>query len=189
MHLTSRIVINPSWLAYPAQPGELVIRLDPGSSFGTGMHETTALCVEQLDRLVQPGFKVLDVGTGSGILAIIAARLGASYVEALDIDDLALAAARENIAQNAVDVQLGQGDIRAARTSGYDLIVANIIADVVIDLLPAARQLLADQGLLLVSGIIAEKLAPVQEAARALQLQLLHQQTRKDWCALLYQKK
>lgn len=186
LHLTKRIVINPSWLDYEPQAGELVIKLDPGSAFGTGTHETTALCVRLLDELVQPGARVLDLGTGSGILAIVAAKLGAGYVEALDIDDLAISAARQNIRQNEVDVRLHQGELDSAVLAEYDLIVANIIADVIIDLLPQTPALLARQGLLLLSGIIEDKLPAVKKAAQDLGLLLLRQEKDQDWYALLY---
>lgn len=188
LHLTDRIVINPSWLVYDAAPGEIVVTLDPGSAFGTGTHETTALCAELLDELLLSGDRVLDLGTGSGILAIIAAKLGAASVEAIDIDAAAVAVAEDNCRQNAVLVQTHRGELKDARSSGYDLIVANIIADVIAAIIDQIPPLLAPDGLFVASGIIQDRLEPVLAAADKAGLDLIVARERHDWNALVFRR-
>jgi ribosomal protein L11 methyltransferase len=152
-----RLVIIPSWEPYELAEGELPLHLDPGMAFGTGTHPTTALCLRQLEGLVKEGARVLDVGTGSGILAIAAARLGAAEVHAIDIDGVAVQVARENAAKNGVAISVAQGELAAVEGGNYDLVIANIIASIIIEILPEAVPRLKDGGHLLCSGIIAEK--------------------------------
>jgi ribosomal protein L11 methyltransferase len=188
LHLTDRLVVNPSWIDYEPAAGEIVIRLDPGSAFGTGTHETTALCAELLDEILLPGDRLLDLGTGSGILAIIAAQLGAAPVEAIDIDPLAVSVAAANCAANQVAADCHAGELRDARESTYDIIVANIIADVIRSILPAIPTHLAGDGLFIASGIIADKLDPVLEAAREAGLELLVCRSKGDWRAVVFRR-
>jgi len=189
LHLTDRLVINPSWIPYQPIPGEIVIALDPGSAFGTGTHETTALCAEMLDEILEPGDSVLDLGTGSGILAIIAGKLGAGQVEAIDIDQLAVDVARANCQINQITVDCHQGELKDARQSHYDLIVANIIADVIAALAADIPAKLADDGLFLASGIISDKFPLVEKATAAAGLELLVKREKRDWCAGLFRVK
>ncbi|NCC49348.1 MAG: 50S ribosomal protein L11 methyltransferase [Clostridia bacterium] len=185
VHLTPRLVINPSWIDYEKQPDEIVVRMDPGSAFGTGTHETTAMCARLLDRLLRPGHQVLDLGTGSGILAIIAARLGAGSVEAIDIDPLAVHVACNNISDNHLDIACHTGELSDAFQPHYDLIVANIIADIIEQLMPELASRLAPQGTLIVSGIIAEKAAAIQRKAAACHLVCAETVTDHDWVAMV----
>jgi ribosomal protein L11 methyltransferase len=187
LHLTRRLVINPSWISYEAAPDEIVIRLDPGSAFGTGTHETTALCAELLNELVKPGDRVLDLGTGSGILAIIAGRLGA-VVEAIDIDPLAVRVAKENCTLNQVDVDCHAGELRDAHGKTYDIVVANIIADVICMLAADIPGKLAGGGLFIASGIIGTKLERVLDTCRDAGLELLACRERGDWRAALFRR-
>lgn len=189
LHLTERLVVNPTWIEYQPLAGEIVISLDPGSAFGTGTHETTALCAELLDELLIEGDDVLDLGTGSGILAIIAARLGAGSVEAIDIDRMTIPVAEENCRVNQVSVDVHQGELADARLPSYDLIVANIIADVIAGLTPNIVPRLAKDGLFLASGIIAAKAPLVLAAASAAGLQLLVSRERRDWHAMVFMRK
>ncbi|MDW7658078.1 MAG: 50S ribosomal protein L11 methyltransferase [Bacillota bacterium] len=188
LHLTPAIVINPSWLDYTPAEGEVVIILDPGSAFGTGTHETTALCAELIDDLLLAGDRVLDLGTGSGILAIIAAKLGASSVEAIDIDALAVGVATENCRINDVAIQVHQGELKNARSGAYDLLIGNIIADVLVALMDQVPPLLAPDGLFIASGIIHDKLELVTEAARTAGLDLIVERERHDWYALVFRR-
>lgn len=185
LHLTDRLVVNPSWIDYEPAPGEIVISLDPGSAFGTGTHETTAMCAELLDAHVPTGLNVLDLGCGSGILAILAKRLGANPVEAIDIDGVAVQVATENCRINGVDVFCHQGELKDAQQGPYDLIIANIIATVIIDLLPALKAALKPGGRLVVSGIIDAKAADVRTAASAEGFRTIESCTRNDWHAYL----
>jgi ribosomal protein L11 methyltransferase len=188
IHLTDRLVINPSWLDYSPAPDEIVISLDPGSAFGTGRHETTALCAEFLDELAEAEDRVLDLGTGSGILAIIAAKLGAGLVEAIDIDPLAVEVAKTNCAQNDVRINCHAGELSDALHETYDLIVANIIADVIAALASSIPNRLAKDGLFIASGIIKDKFTYVETAARQAGLELLVQRERSEWCAAVFRR-
>ena len=128
-----RLVIKPSWEPYEEQEGDLVLELDPGMAFGTGTHETTFMCMEQLEKYVRPGCKAIDVGCGSGILGLAAAKLGAGDVLAIDLDELAVKVARENTEKNRLTdrVRVVHGDLLKQREEQADVIVANIIADVI----------------------------------------------------------
>jgi ribosomal protein L11 methyltransferase len=164
-----RVVIKPSWEEYAQAPDEIVIELDPGMAFGTGTHHTTAMCIRCLEQVIQAGDIVFDVGTGSGILAVAAAKLGAAHVQAVDLDGVAVRVARENIILNQVEtkITLAQGDLLTGVDGRANVIVANIIADVIIRLLPDVPARLADGGVFIGSGIIAERLGDVTEAIMA----------------------
>ncbi len=166
-----RMVVVPSWLTYDAQPDDVVLTLDPGMAFGTGQHETTRMCLEALEGVVRPGMRLLDVGCGSGILAIAAAKLGAREVHAVDVDPNCVRVTRENAAANRVDktVRVEAGSAGDAwpfdqPAVGFDVVVANIIARVIIDLVEPLVVALAPTGVLIVSGIIGEREVEVREA-------------------------
>lgn len=163
------IVIKPSWEDYEPLIGELVIELDPGMAFGTGTHPTTTLCIRCLEELINPDDIVFDVGTGSGVLAVAAAKLGAKKVYAVDIDQIAVRVARENVEINDCleKVTVDQGDLVNGLEGKADIIVANIIADVVIKLLKNVDNRLKETGALIASGIIVERLSDVTAAVLA----------------------
>ncbi len=188
LHLTPRLVINPSWVDYSSADDEIVITLDPGSAFGTGTHETTAMCAQWLDDLLLEGDEVLDLGCGSGILAIIAARLGAASVEAVDIDQLATDVAIANCQLNSVDVDCHTGELKDAKRSQYDLIVANIIADVIAAIAADIPARLKADGLFLASGIIEDKAEKVLMACHAAGLSTIGRSERNGWCSFVFQK-
>ncbi|MDD2534280.1 MAG: 50S ribosomal protein L11 methyltransferase [Eubacteriales bacterium] len=188
LHLTSRLVINPSWVEYTAQPNELVITLDPGSAFGTGTHETTAMCGQWLDELLLAGDSVLDLGAGSGILSIIASKLGAGSVEAVDIDQLATDVASANCRLNQVAVDCHTGELTSVHQAQYDIIVANIIADVITALAADIPERMADDGLFIASGIIEDKADKVITACRAAGLTIAGRSERNGWCSFVFQK-
>ena len=152
------LVIKPSWIDYEALPGEAVIELDPGMAFGTGYHPTTRLCLEALEDLVQPGADVLDMGTGSGILALGAAHLGASSVLALDIDPTAVKVARKNLKASGIGntVVLARGGLphRLAPDEHFDLATANISAKTIQEKAPYLLRTLKLSGTLIASGIL-----------------------------------
>ena len=158
-----RIVIKPSWEEYIALENDLVIELDPGMAFGTGTHHTTAMCCRALEQVVEAGHVVFDVGTGSGILAVAAAKLGASKVQAVDLDSIAVRVAKENVAINQVEnvVEVAHGDLLTGVTGQADIVIANIIATIVIQLLVDIPARLKDGGIFIASGIITERLSEV----------------------------
>lgn len=181
------IVIKPTWEDYEASPDDIVVELDPGAAFGTGTHPTTAMCIRALETLVKGGMKVFDVGTGSGVLSIVAAKLGATDVTAMDYDKTAVHVAAENIRQNHVDdvVKTGVSDKLKSFEGKADLIVANIIADIVIDLFDELDEHLAPGGKLLASGIISERAADVTQAALAHGFSVDQVIEEKGWVAMI----
>ncbi|HWR42758.1 50S ribosomal protein L11 methyltransferase [Sporomusa sp.] len=166
VRVSEHIVIKPSWEAYLPAEGDIVIELDPGMAFGTGTHHTTAMCVRFLEDVIKPDNIVFDVGTGSGILAVAAAKLGAASVRAVDLDPVAVRVAKENTAFNNVTatVEVTQGDLLTGVDGKADVIVANIIADIIIKMLPDVRARLVDNGVFIASGIITERLSDVTAA-------------------------
>ncbi|MDU4959816.1 MAG: 50S ribosomal protein L11 methyltransferase [Sporomusaceae bacterium] len=161
-----RIVIKPSWEEYIELPDDVVIELDPGMAFGTGTHHTTVLCLQCLEDLIRPGAVVFDIGTGSGVLAVAAAKLGAARVTAIDLDPVAVDVAAANVRHNRVEdsVTVRAGDLLSAAVGCADVIVANIIADVIIRLLPQIPGRLNAGGSFCASGIIADRIADVTAA-------------------------
>ncbi len=194
-HIGKRLVIRPSWREYTPKDGEVMITLDPGMAFGTGLHPTTHMCLEQVELRTQAGMRVLDVGTGSGILAIAAARLGAAHVYAIDNSSVAAESARANAEMNdlsdKVEVVLGILDEQeATRMAGqYDLVVANIIAHIIGSIAPQLAQVLAPTGLLVVSGIIEARRQDAEGPLLAAGLELVEEQHIDDWFALVYRKR
>lgn len=192
--VSPRIVINPSWIPYRKKSGEIVLELDPGSAFGTGYHESTALCLGFLDEMAATNAsrfreaKILDLGTGSGILALAAAELGASDLEAIDIDPKAAEVAKENLTRSGwPDIpvracQLGDTD------GPFDLILANLVAKLHVAMADAYREKLKPGGRILVSGIIDDRAEEVREALLASGLKLQEQRMKHEWWAMLWEK-
>lgn len=187
-HVDERLVVIPSWESYELKEGELPLYLDPGMAFGTGSHATTGLCLRWLESLVKPGTSVIDVGTGSGILAIAAARLGASPISAIDIDPVAVQVARENVGKNGVAVAVSEGTLDQVDRTEADLIIANIIASVIIDILPEVSARMKRGGHFLASGIIAEKKQAVADAMVNAWLLPLEIREEGGWVAILAKK-
>jgi len=183
-----RLMIIPSWESYELQPQDLPLYLDPGMAFGTGTHPTTSLCLRKLEAVVQPGMRVLDVGTGSGILAIAAARLGAAPVVGIDIDPVAVRVAKENAERNGVTIDVRAGTLDQVETDECDLIIANIIASIIIDILPDVASRMKMGGKFLASGIIAEKKQAVADAMTATWLLPIEIREEGGWVAILATK-
>jgi len=193
-HIGRRLVIRPSWREYTPKAHEVVLTLDPGMAFGTGLHPTTRMCLEEVEKRVQPGMHVLDVGTGSGILSIAAAKLGAESVYALDNSSVAAESAAANVALNElserVNVVLGVlDDEQATRMSGkYDLILANIIAHIIGSIAPQLARVMAPHGILITSGIIEARRQDAEGPLRAAGLEMVEQVMIEDWLALVWRK-
>jgi ribosomal protein L11 methyltransferase len=187
LRVGERLVIRPSWLDYDAKPGDVVIQLDPGMAFGTGLHPTTQLCMCVLEEFVQPGMKVLDLGTGSGILAVAAAKLGARRVLALDKDQQAAKVARANVVDNVVDECVGVRQGSLSDVSGtFDLVVVNILARVIVEMVEEGlSERLQPDGVLVTAGIIADKTVDVVTAFERNDLELIERRQRGDWVSLL----
>ena len=187
VHISDRVTIVPLWEVYDARPGEVIVRMDSGQAFGSGTHETTRLCAGKLEQYLKPGMRVLDVGTGSGILAILAAKLGASHIDGYDIDPIAVRVAAENVAENGVaeQISLGVSDLLSAVRGQYQVICANIVADIVIRMAPDVAQFLAPGGVLIASGIIESREEEVRAALAAGGLSVVETDHEKDWTVLV----
>lgn len=182
------IVVKPSWVRYALKGTETVIEIDPGMAFGTGQHPTTAMCLRALEELVRPGMRVLDLGCGSGILAIAAAKLGAGGVLALDIDPQAVKAATENVAANRVGalVEAREGTLSNDKPAGpFDLIVANISGLALERLAPALARSLAAGGLLITSGFLEDAVAGLSAAFAAVGLAIDRVHDDGVWRAII----
>jgi ribosomal protein L11 methyltransferase len=183
-----RVVIRPTWEKYRPEPGQVVIDLDPGMAFGTGTHPSTRLCMELLQDANPSGLSVLDLGTGSGILAIAAAKLGSNSVTAVDIDPVAVKVAQENAQTNQLGdkIRILQGDlVTAIPGETYDLVVANIIASVIVELLPQVPQVLKPNGCFIAAGIIDTRASEVEEAVERAGLRVLRKVASQEWVAYM----
>jgi ribosomal protein L11 methyltransferase len=182
-----RIVVKPSWCDYEAQPGDLVIELDPGMAFGTGTHPTTALCVQLIERYLKSGDSFLDIGTGSGILMVAAAKLGAGRVCGGDRDGTAVRVAAENLRRNGIDprrVCLAQGSLATPFRGRFDVVAANILAHVIIELLDDIARLIKPGGVFICSGIIDQNKDLVVGKMRGMGFELVEIRQKEGWVAL-----
>lgn len=189
-HIGSGVVIVPGWVDYDARPGETLVRIDPGMAFGTGQHPTTAMCLAALEQLVRPGASVLDLGCGSGILAIAAAKLGAGRVVALDVDPQAAKAAAANAAANAADVEVRTGSLVDA-SERYDLIVANISGLALERLAPLIAAALTPGGRLVASGFLDDRIGGLSAdfEAAGLTVERVMESTPGDWRAIIARRR
>lgn len=190
LRIGRRILIRPSWIDEAeagAQPGDIVLALDPGMAFGTGLHPTTQLCATLLEERMQPGWRVFDVGHGSGVLSILAARLGATDVLAVDTDEEAVRVGRENAEINGVSAQIRVAQGTHNSTSDmFDLVVANILAGVIVMMLDTG---LAERGKRFIfSGILDTQAERVKDAAAKAGLTLAEQRQLTDWVCLVFEK-
>ncbi len=201
--VTDRLTIKPTWEEYMPKPGEIIIELDPGMAFGTGTHATTSLCLQTLEQYILPDMDVIDVGTGSGILAIGAVKLGAKHVLALDLDPVAIVSATENVELNKLvkQVTIVQSDLlQVLKTSGQgdkndigvslpvDLVVANILADIILLFIDDVYRALKPGGIYITSGIIGQKASEVEQALEKAGFQLLQTNKDQDWVAIAARK-
>ena len=196
LRIGKRVLLVPAWEEPNPLPGDVVVRLEPGMAFGTGLHPTTRLCVAALEKWVRPGEALLDIGTGSGVLSIVAAKLGAKLVIATDIDSLAIRAAKENAQLNGVPIApnqlfVEQGSIPAGQAGRFTIVVANILAEVLIGLFEAAFENvplaapLAPGGHMILSGILEEKAEKVVAAAARHGLREVERRQEGDWVAVI----
>lgn len=188
--ISQHLTVVPLWEEYVPQPGENVILLDPGMAFGTGTHPTTMLCIQAIENYIKSNDRVIDVGTGSGVLSIAAAKLGASEVKALDLDQVAVESARENVSTNRVDdvIAVETGDLLKGITGEYDLVVANILADVILLFIEDAYARVKSGGYFITSGIIGAKRDEVTAALVAAGFVIEETRVMEDWVAIIAKK-
>ena len=191
LQVTRFLTVVPSWEAYEVQHAEeRVIRLDPGLAFGTGTHPTTILSLQALETYIRGNETILDVGTGSGVLSIASKALCAKHVHAYDLDDVAVKAAVENINLNdyAKDVVVKANDLLKGVTIEADIVVANILAEIIVPLIPEAYEALKPGGLFLTSGIIEDKKELILSEQKKQGFTIIQVQQMKDWCSIVAQK-
>ena len=187
-----RVTIVPAWEEYCAKDDEIIVRMDPGMAFGTGTHETTRLVIELMQDELRPGDRVLDVGTGSGILSICASKLGAGSCAAYDIDPVAVKVARENAKDGGCDnITVEVSDLlKNVDISGgkYDLCVANIVADIIIRMMPDISKYVKPDGAIILSGIICMRADEVRESVAQAGYTVVREARENDWLALMIKK-
>ena len=182
-----KVVIVPSWEKYESKEGDIIIEIDPGMAFGTGTHETTTMCINQLERHIKTDYKVFDIGCGSGILSIVSAKLGAKKVIAVDIDEVPIRVSKENIELNSVSniVDVRRGNLLDVVDEKADLIVSNIIAEVIVKLSKDIVNYLNPNGIFIASGIITEKKDMVKEALEKEGFNIIQVDIMNDWVCIV----
>ena len=190
IRLGRHMVIKPGWAECEILEGDKVIEIDPGMAFGTGTHETTGMCVELVEKYITPGVNAIDVGTGTGILALAAAHMGARDVLAIDIDRVAVRVAAENIKINGFEgvIRCKAGDLLENVDEQADVVIANIIADVIIMMAAPVKNHIKDGGIFICSGISSERKQDVLDALNAAQYEVLDVCERGGWCAMAAKK-
>jgi len=189
--ISNRFTIVPTWEDYErVNTDELIIELDPGMAFGTGTHPTTVMCLQALEKTVQTDSSVIDVGTGSGVLSIGAAKLGASKIHALDLDEVAVRSAIENIALNKVDhiVRVTHGNLLDNVDEQADIVVANILAEIIMTFTDDAFTIVKEGGLFITSGIIATKKDDVRESLQHAGFEIEEVMMMEDWVTIISRK-
>ncbi len=188
-----RVTIVPAWEDYASTEGEVIIKIDPGMAFGTGTHETTRLVMKIMQDEIFGGESVLDVGCGSGILSICAAKLGASLCRAYDIDPVAVKVARENVERDGLSdkIEVGVSDLLSGvcrKSGGYTVCVANIVADIILRMLPDIGSYLAPGAPIILSGIVMDRAEEIECAAKALGYSVVRRECENDWVALMIKR-
>lgn len=186
-HITDTITVVPSWIEYSPKPDEIIITLDPGCAFGTGTHQTTQLCMKALEKYMNPQDKVADIGTGSGILAILAMKLGASEAYGCDIDDTVIEVCYKNAKVNNVECkfELNTAD---KLNEKYDFICANILHNVLAEIMPDLKKLMKDNAKLALSGILDEKKDVVLDAIKDNGLKIIDTISQDQWVSFVVTK-
>ena len=185
--ISDRITVKPTWREYPARPGEIVLEIDPGMAFGTGTHPTTSLCIRMIETWLQPGQSFLDIGTGSGILMIAAAKLGAGSLMGVDIDEVAVDVAQDNLHLNCIDpdiFQVVRGNLVDVVTEKFDMVTANILSGVIVLLLDDIKKVMKQKGIFICSGIINKNRDDVLKKLDEVGFDIRRVETRESWVAI-----
>lgn len=188
--ITDTIVVKPTWREYAAQPGDILLEIDPGMAFGTGTHATTALCIGLLQTYIDVDATFLDVGTGSGILMIAAAKLGAGTLWGVDSDEVAITVSEQNLKANGIArgrFTLSTGHLVEGVSRKFDVIAANILADVILTLLPAIPPLLEKEGIFICSGIITAQKDAVLRGLKEIGFAIHNVREQDGWVAIAAQ--
>lgn len=189
--ISNRFTIVPTWEDYErVSTDEIIIELDPGMAFGTGTHPTTVMCLQALEKTVQPNSKVIDVGTGSGVLSIGAAKLGATSIHALDLDEVAVTSAKENIALNHVGhlIEVTHGNLLDNVNEQADIVIANILAEIIMTFTDDAFSIVKEEGLFITSGIISAKKEDVKNALQKSGFEIEEVMMMEDWVTIISKK-
>ena len=191
IRLGEHFVVRPGWAEYQPQPGDHVIEIDPGMAFGTGTHETTGMCTALVEKYVRSGMRVIDIGTGSGILAIAAAHMGADEVLATDLDPVAVRVAAENARANGFGEKIDCrcGDLLDVVDVSGDVVIANIIADVIVMLARPVRERSVEDGLFICSGIAVDRREDVIAALNDADYEILDASVKGEWAAFAARKR
>lgn len=181
------IVIKPTWEDYKGNGEDLIIEIDPGMAFGTGSHETTSMCISALEKYLKPGMEVFDIGCGSGILSVVAAKLGASKVMAIDLDHMCIQTSKENVKINHVKdiVKVEKGNLLDNVEGKANIIVANIIAEVIVNMAGDLQEYLNPNGIFIASGIIEEKIPMVEDKLLDNNFEILEMQVLNGWALIV----
>ncbi|MCM0648831.1 50S ribosomal protein L11 methyltransferase [Clostridium swellfunianum] len=181
-----KIVIKPIWEEYEAMKEDIIVEMDPGMAFGTGTHETTRMCIEALEKYVSPDSTVFDIGTGSGILAITAAKLGANHVVGVDLDPVAVDSAKSNVGFNKLDnIEILHGNLMDVVEGKANIVVANIIAEVIIFLTDDVKSFLKPNGYFITSGIIKDRREDVINKLISSGFKIIEDNTLGEWCCIV----
>ena len=186
--ISDRITVKPTWREYSARPDEIILEIDPGMAFGTGTHPTTSLCIRMIETCLQPGQSFLDIGTGSGILMIAAAKLGAATLFGVDVDEVAVDVALSNMQLNGIDpdtFQIVTGDLVDAVTRKFDLVTANILSEVIVLLLVDIKKVLKKKGVFICSGIIDKNRDKVLAKLDETGFEIRQVETKEGWVAIM----
>jgi len=189
--ITDTIVVKPSWREYTAGPEEIILEIDPGMAFGTGTHPTTALCIRMIQTHLKAGDAFLDVGTGSGILMIAAAKLGAGIICGVDNDEVAVTVANNNLQANRIDQKrftLSTGNLVDKVNQTFNVVAANILAEVILELLPDVAAILTDHGVFICSGIITAKRDIVRSRLEEKGFAVIQVLEKEGWVAIAARK-
>jgi ribosomal protein L11 methyltransferase len=191
IRVSDKVVIKPTFKKYSAKNGEIVLTIDPKMSFGTGEHQTTKLILKLLEKYVTQGIKVLDVGSGTGILAIASVKFGASKAAAVDFDEICLDNCRENCSLNGVDksVEVLSGEIDVVKETGFDLILANIQKNVLLEIAEKLKAKLKQNGKIILSGLLQTDKSAIEKKYHSLGFKTEHIESADEWIAVVLKQK